>query len=477
MTLYTPSLMRPSTPCWLEEICRKLQENDQSLRTLDLSHPRLDDVFVRLVSESLCQNHVVTAIILSCFEIVDDGAHAMGNAMVKLPQLNRIQFRDLRNQREINIFFDLLARHGNIGELSLRHTLICSRAVTSVVNFIRRHPKLVEIRIVDSQIDEAAQREILHGITGHESLKRVYFINVGLSCSNITYLAERIEVSSVEELYLCENDIGDESVSVLAQFVVQNNILRILDLRSNGITHHAALSLQGMLISSTCLSTLNMSNNDLSDMGATALARGLAHSEGCLENIDLSQNNISSKGIVALAKAVRINKRLTNLNISFNPIGDEGATAIAATLTHNNTLRCISMRRCGITDQGAQGIADYLPRMHWMKELVIPQNDITTQGSAAILHGLRDNVEVENLHIQDSTFDPIQQQIIYWVRLNKAGRRIYRKSNAVQTSLWPLVYARISKKIDMLYHFVQEKPDLANQSVEHVQSKKAKHCV
>eukprot|EP00977_Amphora_coffeiformis_P004608 scaffold992_cov175-Amphora_coffeaeformis.AAC.17 len=467
--------MRPSVPSSLEEICQKLQENNRSLRTLDLSHPRLDDVSVRLVSESLCENQVVTAVILSCFEIVDDGAHAMGKALMQLRQLTKLQFRDLRNQREINIFFDLLACHGNIEELSLRHTVICSRSVRSVVNFIRCHPTLRELRIVDSQIDEAAQREFFQGVKGHTSLKRVYLINVGISSTNMTYLVEMIEGGSTEELRLCESDIGDEGVVVLAPSMVQSKIVHTtLDLRSNGITHQAALSLQGMLISSPCLSTLNISNNDLSDIGTMALARGLAHSRCVVENLDLSQNDIGSKGILALANTLRTNKSLENLNISFNSIGDEGATAIAATLGYNNTLRCITMRRCGITNQGAQGIADCLPNMHGVKELFLTKNDITTKGSAALLQGLRQNVEIENLHIQDKVFDPIQQEIIHWIQLNKAGRRIFRKSNAVQASLWPYVYARISYNFDMLYHFITEKPDLTHQSVERLLDKKAK---
>ena len=477
MSFYTPSLLRPSPPCWLEEICQKIQQNDESLRTLDLSHPRLDDVFVRFVSESLCENQVVTTVILSCFEIVDDGAHAMGKALMKLSQLTKLQLRDLRNQREINIFFDLLACHGGIEELSLRHAVICTRSVKSIVNFINCHPKLSELRIVDSQIDVTSQKEIFQAVGGHASLKRVYFINVGISSTSMTSLAEMIEKSSLEELHLCGNDIEDEGVSALASSVVQNKALKNLDLRSNGITYHATLSLQGMLISIPCLSTLNISNNGISDMGAAALARGLAHSQCVVENLDLNQNEIGSRGVMVLAKTLRTNKKLVSLNISFNSIGDEGATAVAAALVCNNTLRCIDMRRCGITNQGAQAIAEeYLPRMQGLRELVLIKNDITTEGSAALLQGLRQNVEIENLHIQDKVSDPVSREIIHWIRLNKAGRRIFRKTNAVQASLWPHVYGRISDNFDMLYHFIKEKPDLI-QSIERVLSKKPEQLV
>ena len=466
MSLCTPSLLRPSPPLWLEEICQKLQDSDQSLSTLDLSHPRIDDVFARLVANALSENKVVTTVILSCFALVDDGAHALGKTLMEHKLLSKLQLRDLRNQREINIFFELLAQHGNIEEISLRHARICMQSVQSVVRFIHKHPKLEEFRIVDSLIDDASQKELFRGVKGHPSLKRLFMVNVGISSVSAPFLADMLEESSLRELCLCENDLEDEGVSALVTSIAQNKTLRRLDLRSNGISDKAALSLQGMLVARTSLSALILSNNNIDDLGVTAISRGLAHPSCNLETLDLSQNSFGSKGVFALARMLRNNKMMKNLNLSFNAFGDQGATTLAAVLVRNRTLHALHMRHCGISDEGARGISQYLPSIHGLKEMILAKNSITTEGATALLHGIRQNVEIEYLHVDDKV-NATSREILHYTRLNKAGRRVFLGTNAMFPSLWPCVYGRISSDLDMLYYFVKEAPHLIDPLTNH----------
>lgn len=425
---------------------------------MDLSHPRIDDVFARLVASALCENQVVTTVILSCYALVDDGAHALGKALTEHKPLSKLQLRDLRNQREINIFFGLLAEHGSIQEISLRHCNICTRSVNCIVKFLEKHPKLKELRMVDCQIDEAAQRVLFqHGVKGHPSLERLYMIHVGISEASAPFLADMLQEGSLQELHLCENDLQDEGLSALAASLVHNKMLRHLDLRSNGISDQAVLSLQGILASNTSLSTLVLSDNNIGDLGITALSRGLANATCNLRMLDLSENEICVKGATALSKSLRTNKRLQDLNLSFNPIEDQGVTLLAAALVRNRTLHCLSMRRCGISDQGALGISHHLPRMHGLKELILTKNKISGKGLGALLNGIRQNVQIEHLLVQDKA-DPISREILHYTRLNKAGRRVFRQTNAVHPSLWPKVYGRISSDLDVLYYFAKEGP-------------------
>ena len=442
---------------------------------MDLSHPRIDDVFSRMVAASLHENRVVTTVILSCLAIVDDGAYHLGMALAKHKMLRSIQLRDLRDQREINIFFDQLAQHGDIREASLRHTQICYRCVDSIVNFIRTNSKLQELRIVDSQIDEASQKKLFRGIEGHKSLQRVYLINGGVSSIAIPFLIDMLEESSVEELHLCENDMEDEGTCELATGLLKNNTLRHLNLRSNGITDNASLSLQGMLFSCPQLKNICLSNNELGDLGVAALARGLSNPRCGVKEMDLCCNNIGVNGSVALAQMLKINKTLTTLNLSFNEIGDDGASALAASLVRNRTLQGLNLKRCGITNQGAQRIAQHLEKMHGLKELILASNKITTQGYVALLDGIRRNVEIEYMHVEDKISEPVLREILHWIRLNKAGRRIFQRPNIVQVSLWPQVYGRISTNFDILYHFIKETPSVMNTSLE--RTRKRKHLL
>jgi hypothetical protein len=125
MSLYltSTSIVGPQLPPWLEETCQRIVDNDESLQTLDLSHPRINDNLARCVAQALQENsnNTVTALILSCFAIVDDGALALGSALGRNRGIEKLQLRDLRNQREINTFFQALLQNQQIQELSLRH--------------------------------------------------------------------------------------------------------------------------------------------------------------------------------------------------------------------------------------------------------------------------------------------------------------------------------------------------------------------
>ena len=72
---------------------------------------------------------------------------------------------------------------------------------------------------------------------------------------------------------------------------------------------------------------------------------------------------------------------------------------------------------------------------------------------------LKHNMDLEYLHVEDKVSEPILKEIVHWIRLNKAGRRIFRGDN-IPLTLWPHVLARISTDVDAIFHFLTEKPDV-----------------
>jgi len=97
--------------------------------------------------------------------------------------------------------------------------------------------------------------------------------------------------------------------------------------------------------------------------------------------------------------------------------------------------------------------------MFGLKELIMTKNRIDEAGTTALLHGLRSNVELIYLNVEERVSEPISREIIHWIRLNKSGRRILRKPN-VPGPLWPRVYSRISADNDALFHFITQRPDV-----------------
>ena len=455
--------MRPEIPDWLEELCQRLSDDDPQLTTLELTHQRIDDAQARCLAKALEANTKVSVFILSCFSIVDDGAISLASVISANRFLKKLQLRDLRNSRELVIFFKALAENKTIEELSLRHSHICMQSAKFIYNMIKSHPTLEELRLVDTQLIGDSLSHICKAIGHNSTLRRLYLINAEIDAiAHAEALAEMLKSNThLRELHLCENHLSDEGTTILSDGLLQNSTLRSIDLRSNDIGVTGALALATLVKSSTSLSALYLGMNDIGNIGAEALARGLRFSS--LHVVDLSDNGLDEEGAAAIADMLKTNTCMQELNLSFNSIGNEGATTIANVLTLNSSLRCLALRRNGIGNKGAFAFASKLPQMRGLKELIMIKNSINHDGAEALLQGLRSNMELEYLHVEDKVSEPILREIVHWIRLNRAGRRIFRNTNLPAT-VWPVVLSNINSDMDVLYHFLREKPDVFQHS-------------
>jgi hypothetical protein len=102
--------------------------------------------------------------------------------------------------------------------------------------------------------------------------------------------------------------------------------------------------------------------------------------------------------------------------------------------------------------------------MRGLRELILTKNAIDRQGAALLLAGLRTNMELEYLHIEDSELSqPVLTELSHWIRLNQAGRRIFRETK-LESALWSHVLAKVNNEANILYHFLTEKPEFLQQS-------------
>jgi Ran GTPase-activating protein (RanGAP) involved in mRNA processing and transport len=474
--LSTTSLMPPLPPPWLDELCQRLVGNEPTFTTVNVTHPRIDDVFAKLFAKALQENTTVTTLILSCFAMVDDGAFALGTVVGAHAHIQTLQLRDLFHARNTCILFQTLLPNTTLQELSMRHCQICPVAAQAICKYLRANTNLQEVRFVDCQFggdDSNSLQIICEGLQESCCLQRLYFVNTEIGAAGAQHISDMLAApnTSLRELYLGENGFGDSGVATLAQGVLKNKSLRLLDLRANGITAQGAMSLQGIISRSEYLTSLQLGNNLLGNYGAAAIGRGLQSYACVLKQLDLSENEIDSQGVQRFASMLRVNESLQELNLSINPAGNEGLTAVAHALVTNRTLRCLTIRRNGITDEGAIAFAKLLAKMSGLKELIMNKNSITSVGSSALLEALQSNAEIEYMNVEDKPSEPASKEILYWLRLNKAGRRIFRHAN-VPCSLWPRIYARLSNDPVALFYFIQQRPEIFSVSTPYIQKKR-----
>jgi hypothetical protein len=168
----------------------------------------------------------------------------------------------------------------------------------------------------------------------------------------------------VETIDADRSDIGDDGMISLGDSFAVNSRINKLDLsRCRSITPEGWQGFSKGLKSTNCpLLELNISDCQINDEGALAIASALGQNTS-LKKLDMSSNgNISSLGWIDCFHAMRqhgITTCLKQLDLSRNNIDDEGATMLVTILVKMSAL--VSFRLLGmnsVTSDGWRQFAD-----------------------------------------------------------------------------------------------------------------------
>ncbi|XP_055012840.1 NACHT, LRR and PYD domains-containing protein 3-like [Boleophthalmus pectinirostris] len=144
----------------------------------------------------------------------------------------------------------------------------------------------------------------------------------GLSPHSCAPLASVLSSSSLTHLDLTNNDLQDSGVELLCSGLKSAPCrLETLSLCGCGLSPHSCAPLASVL-SSSSLTHLDLTNNDLQDSGVELLCSGLKSAPCRLETLSLSGCLVSERGGAALASALSsASSHLRELDLSYNHPG------------------------------------------------------------------------------------------------------------------------------------------------------------
>jgi len=159
-----------------------------------------------------------------------------------------------------------------------------------------------------------------------------------------TALAQNTQLT---ELKLAGCGIGNAGVSQLAKVLPAQ--VQMLSLEHNCIGNSAAAEL-GMALQkpNRLLCILDLTSNQIGDVGVTALAKGLSSCKS-LSELSLSSNCLDDCGTVQLCSALHGCSALKALDLSNNAIGDIGCEAVSLLLNQVDTVQQVDLSVNAIT--------------------------------------------------------------------------------------------------------------------------------
>ena len=421
---------------WLHRVCHDVKRNDTAIDEVEIDHGgelcSFDGTDMRLLTDAMQTNRFVTSLIFR--NITIDGYSAeLLKAMLQSSSnsITNLQMEEIR---------------GGEGPIA-------------AVLALTLNPKssIKTLHLKGNHIDALSSRAICLMLKSNRSLT---------------------------ELRLCHNSINVEGVSHISIGLMGNRTLRVLDLEGNALNDVSVSKISNALVHNETLAFLCLDFNGFGTFGTRAIASMLKRNRS-LKELHLFGNQIDSIGASALASSLRHNATLKTLILSFNNIGNEGAKALAEALTVNHTLTHLSFPSNSIWNEGLEAFGDCLPEMKGLEQLNVGEL-YDTPAADALLKGLKYNTRLSALFLQlpiceeyfpesDEGIDgsshhscttPVEDDIDFFLRLNKSGRSLLHSPTSAPSSLWAEALGKANNNLseagvpDVLYHLIRQKPDL-----------------
>ena len=311
------------------------------------------------------------------------------------------------NHKKVKTAFEL--GYKNLSKLMLGNNILGTRGFIELCGLLKNCPKLNLLDVSYNGIDKNIfDNENVAELFG-ESLPYLYtFYYEGnyLPTSEIQNLVKHIlSNNSLTYLYLQNNQIGDDSLEILAFLLSKNYNIHTLDLSYNKFTSKGVSKLcEGIMSKDTRLIEISLANNNLDETSLTYLADAITNSEQ-LYSVNLSYNNFSKGNCgMIIADMIKKDTKLKNVNLVACHLGLKTKEIFAA-LEENQTITFIdlSVNDIGNNLEMFKGLAKMLQNNKNIKYLYLDTNYITDRDFDIIINeGITKSVNLNYLSLKSN---------------------------------------------------------------------------
>ena len=345
---------------------------------------------------------------------------------------------------------------------------------------------LIKLTIFTNNISNGSTAIALaNALTNNIKLKELDLSNNNLHAEGVSKIFSTLEVSTLTKFNFSHNNITDKAADDIATFLSRNKKLEILDLSNNDlqasgaikifrtnllnltivnisynrITSEAADDIAAFLCHNTNLQVVDLSCNDLEELGFWNVFKVLHHTSvlfslnisnskvindiadklpavllhnTLLQEIDLSYNNLSTSNIVKIFKGLKNMSNLVTINISHNMITDEAAENIATVLSHNNKLQLLDLSCNCLRSKGFVKIFECLKSINYLRKLNVSCNEVNVTAANGIASVLSHNPKLEELNLGNNCMQTTDIIIIFAKMMcNSSLRKLYINGNMI----------------------------------------------
>ncbi|KAF9167058.1 NACHT, LRR and PYD domains-containing protein 14 [Actinomortierella ambigua] len=277
--------------------------------------------------------------------------------------------------------------------------------------FSRHYSRLVHLNLWDTSLGTWGAQAV-GGLLSDRACQ-IQYLNLGrnrLGFEGIMQLSGMYKNHSLIEVDLSDNQLGPKAIHSLQQILVRLKKhkacnVRRLNLSNNDINDVGCISLAKILVGTT-IQHLDLSFNQISDWGASTLLRAFTESRKglTLEGLVLEANRLTFAGGVDMCKLLTLPQSFVrHLDLRGAKVTDVGVPYLVEALrSHRCVLQSLNLYDCQLTDTGIHRLGVTICGNNSLRVLGLGANAIGDQGIATLAQCLCVNNRLEELDISEN---------------------------------------------------------------------------
>lgn len=223
-------------------------------------------------------------------------------------RVRRINFsRNNLGKRGFDYVADMIANLQNLTEISLRDCCGDGSCMEKLIDSFEKNKSLIQVDLRQNSLELDGAKYLAKCMKINKRIKSLELSNCTLGSDGCSWFSESLlHNTSLTFLSLAGNEIGNNGFSALMHALNEKNgsvcQLAHLDLQENGLTDSAMKDLSTCLRNNRFLQCIALQWNEISNMGASNLAIGLAENV-TIKSILLFGNPITEVGVTTLLNA------------------------------------------------------------------------------------------------------------------------------------------------------------------------------
>ncbi|XP_063420481.1 uncharacterized protein LOC134705691 [Mytilus trossulus] len=213
----------------------------------------------------------------------------------------------------------------------------------------------------------------------------------------------------VNELNLSETGIDVLQAYPLCKALMSSNITQLIlndnKLFTRKIDYNKELGLRNL----TSLEMLEMRNCELGDEGMAAMKPELAQLRK-LRSIDVSKNDLTDVGLKTLCQSLLNNTGIRALRIHENNFGPNGGLILSMLVEGLHFLEIINVCYCGLGDDGTEDLANALQSKP-LKKINIRCNNVSQKGAIKFFRLIKESRHLNHFEFGKNEVGIVHRQI------------------------------------------------------------------